>query len=657
MACTAGLALVCSLVFARNAVVPDPLDKLRQRQVGQRTIYEGSWWFPRGGPYILGFDSPAGDATLAINGRVIARGRGLRKARVVYPPGAVAVKLEAPDGARLLWHPPGRRGPLEYVPPTSLTSAPPTSAQFGSWVGASPRDGGFALAIVLVMALALGYVFRGALGRVDKRTWLAVLAIFAVALAIRLWDLGGAGQTWDEDVNWSAGRNYVTNLLSLDFSEDAWRWNYQHPPVMKYVAGIGAQFADGYGPARALSAMMVALACAFLIPIGKRLLSLRAGILAGLIAALTPHVIAHSKVVGHEAPTMLLWVIGIWLAITAHDRPDTETTADRARALKWRMAAIGLVFGLAVFSRFVNALMAPALGALLLLFAPPVMRKKTILYGFTIIPVVAVVVGYAIWPLLWPAPIEHLAAAWDKLKKPHGLEPFFGEMTSDPSRIYFLVYLLVTAPVGILALAGVGFFRRQRATLAIAIWIAAPLLVLFSPVRQDGVRYIMPSLLALAMAAAAGVELIVRRFPDHKRHRIFVIGSALAGLYLAITCARIHPYYLDYYGEHVGGPSTVAKHRWFEIAWWGEGLWPAIAYINEHADEGARVHKRCVAPSHLAWLRADLWAREASRMQAADWILIYAPATRRCKPPPDFQLAFETEAQGAPLARVYRRPD
>ena len=70
-------------------------------------------------------------------------------------------------------------------------------------------------------------------------------------------DLGGAGQTWDEDVNWAAGRNYVTNLLDGDFSVLAWRWNYEHPPVMKILAGIGAQLADGFGPARALSALWV----------------------------------------------------------------------------------------------------------------------------------------------------------------------------------------------------------------------------------------------------------------------------------------------------------------------------------------------------------------------------------------------------------------
>ncbi|HET6612218.1 MAG TPA: glycosyltransferase family 39 protein, partial [Kofleriaceae bacterium] len=468
----------------------------------------------------------------------------------------------------------------------------------------------------------------------------------------------GAGQTWDEDVNWSAGRNYITNLLSLDFSEGAWRWNFQHPPIMKYVAGLGAQLADGYGPARALSAMIVAAACALLVPIGRRLRSLPTGVLAGMIAALSPHIIAHGKVVGHEAPTLLWWALGVWLAITAH-RPQSEPFIDRQRALIGRMFVIGLVFGLAVFSRFVNALMAPALGCLLLLYAPPDMRKRTVIAGLVIIPVVACVIGYVTWPLLWHGPIDHLIAAWHKLKKPHGGEPFLGPFTDAPSRIYFVVYLVVTAPAGILALAGAGLARRNRTTVALLIWMAAPLLVCLSPVRQDGVRYIMPSLLALAMAAALGLELmatwLARRQSDAVRRRVLAGAGALVAIYLAITCARIHPYYLDYYNELVGGPATVARHRWFEIAWWGEGLSPAIDYLNEHAEAGARVHKRCVAPSHLAWLRTDLWATEASTMRAADWILIYAPATGRCTPPADFQLAFETEVEGAPLAQVYRR--
>ena len=60
-----------------------------------------------------------------------------------------------------------------------------------------------------------------------------------------------------------------------------WCSPYQHPPVSKYAAGIGAQLADGYGPARAVSALLVALACGLLVFVGRRLFSLRVGVLAG----------------------------------------------------------------------------------------------------------------------------------------------------------------------------------------------------------------------------------------------------------------------------------------------------------------------------------------------------------------------------------------
>jgi hypothetical protein len=200
---------------------------------------------------------------------------------------------------------------------------------------------------------------------------------------------------------------------------------------------------------------------------------------------------------------------------------------------------------------------------------------------------------------------------------------------------------------------------RERASAALLLWLVAPLLVLVSPVRQDGVRYIMPSLLALAMAAAAGLELAVTvacRGRWARLHRRVFGGAAvaLAG-YLAVVCARIHPYYLDYYGEQVGGPSRVASDRLFEIAWWGEGLADALAYLNREAEPGARVHKRCVLPSHLAWLRGDLWAHEVADPRRADWILVYQPHAGRCPVPDDAELAYEVTAMDAPLARVYRR--
>lgn len=683
------LVLLAALWMVRNALADSPLERLArvQGEGGHGQAWQGSIYFPRGGPYILGFESPNGQAALFIDGKRVIAGQGQTSTRVLYEAGIKAIRFEAPEGGRLLWHPPGRRGPLEYVPASSLAPDPPERARFGRWAGASPLDGLVSVLAVLIVAGACAYIWRGSLASVNRRELVWVLGTALLALAVRLHDLGAAGQTWDEDVNWSAGRNYVTNWLSLDFSASSWEWNYEHPPVMKYVAGIGAQWADGYGPARALSALMIAIACGIMVAIGRRLYGLRVGVLAGLVAGLSPHLIGHGKVVGHEAPTVLLWALAVWLCLRAHDglshgSPDglvhdpadhsmkgsgvSETAdPDAARRLAWRMAGIGVVFGLAVSSRFVNALMAPLIGGILLVRAPAGQRKRTLVLGLLIIAPVAALVGMAVWPRLWSEPITHLQEAWEKLRKPHSPEPFFGTITSTPPRHYFLVYLAATAPLGVLmgVLAFVARIvawqgRERTTSIIVLLWLAVPLLAALSPVRQDGVRYIMPSLLALALMCAAGVDFLASLVARMRTSRSSTwvragLGMALV-LYLGVVNARIHPYYLDYYGEHMGGPERVAKKRLLEVAWWGEGLAQAIEYVNRHAPPRARVHKQCVEPGHLAWLRADLFEAEARLVHEADWILVYQPSWRTCPLPNGARLVHEVAAQGAPLAHVYR---
>lgn len=650
-------AAIGALLLLRNLIVPAPLDVLDAGRDGDRNVHQGSWYFPRGGPYVLGFESPGGPASLAIDGAVVASGAGEVLERHVYAePGARAVRFEAPPGARLLWHPPGRRGDPEYVPPSSLSPEPPDAARFPAWVGASPVDGGIAIAIVLILAALTGYLARHALRRIDRRAALAAAAVFLVALAVRLVGLGDQGQTWDEDANWSAGRNYVTNLLSLDFSASSWRWNLEHPPLMKYLAGIGAQLADGYGPARAISALLMAAACAMLVPLGRRLLSPAVGILAGLFAAFTPHLVGHGQIVGHEAPSALLWTVALYLALRAHDPSDRPDP----RRLERRLLVLGVVVGLAISERFVNGLLAPLLGVVLLLEAPPEARRRTLVLGLTLVPLVVLATAFLLWPRLWSAPIAHLGSALGVLTSSPSIEPFLGAITETPGRSYFLVYLVATAPLGLLAAAAIWPLRvvrlRERGSLYLALWLLVPLLVLLSPVRRDGVRYILPALLALDVAAAAGLAYAAAalgRWVGGRRRATWAAGVALTG-YLAVVCARIQPYYLDYYGEHVGGPARVAERRALEIAWWGEGVAEAVAYLNRHAAPGARVHKRCVWPSHLTWLRGDLWAAEVQDPARAEWILVYQPTWMPCPLPPGAELAHEVSAGGAPLARVYR---
>ena len=228
-----------------------------------------------------------------------------------------------------------------------------------------------------------------------------------------------------------------------------------------------------------------------------------------------------------------------------------------------------------------------------------------------------------------------------------------------PAPHYFLVYLFATLPVGVLAgvIAWIGRTmamprRVDTTSLIVAAWFVIPLAVAFSPVRQDGVRYVMPCVLALALMAAAGLDWLAggsaspRAFP--------AIGGALV-IYLAITLVRVHPYYLDYFGEQVGGAGTVAAHDWFETAWWGEGVDRAVAYVNEHAAPGARVYRDCIEPAHLAWFREDLWTPMTPNPREAAWIVSYAPASHRCGIPPDARKVYEVTRGDLVLAAVYQR--
>ena len=655
------LAVIVLALVARASCSPLPLERLAAAPAapgdppGAR-VFTGSIHLPRGGPYIIGVQSPT-TAVLEVGGRRVTttrtRDRDWKSERFVFEAGVAPIRVVGPPGTRLLWHPPGRRGDLEYVPASSLSPAPPERARF-EHPGAARADAAAAWAVVLAIAGAICFTLRARIAAIPGAVLLGAGLVFALALAVRLYDLGGAGQTWDEDTYWSSGRDYVQNLVRGDASDGAWVWNFEHPPVSKYLAGLGGLWHDGFGGARAVSALVMALACATLVAIGARLDRVATGVAAGVVAALTPHLVGHGQVVGHEAPTALAWALALWTSLRIWDGG-----AVTFRAVAPRLIVVGVVLGVAIMIRYVNVLMAPAIGATMLLRAPAGVRLKAIGWGLAVIPVVAVLTAILLWPRLWSSPLVHLSSSWAKLKGVHSDEPFLGRITNTPPRWYFVVYLGATAPVGVLLAAGGGIVAWARASerrvaLAVAlIWLVVPFGVMFSPVRQDGIRYIIPSLLVLALLAGAGVAALGARLARGGRTRFVAWPVAAVAVYLTITCARIHPFYLDYYGEHVGGTAAVARSKRFEVAWWGEGLEHAIAYVNRHAARGDRVHRSCVEPNHLTWFRGDLWEPIAD-LRAAHWIVHYQPSWRPCPIPPGATRVYSVWAQGAPLVHVYR---
>jgi len=651
------IAIAVALLIVRAGLHTPPLDRLASAAAEPgdppgAVVHAGSIFVARGGPVIIGFQSPTA-ARLTFAGHEL-RGEGVVKQRLVVVHGATAIRFAAPPGARLVWSPVGRRGDPEYVPASSLSPAPPDRAVFEA-PGTALLDGAIGLGLLATVVVTLCVLARRRLAAVSRGTWLAMALVLAAGVAVRWIDLGGAGPTWDEDVNWAAGRNYVTNALALDFDPASWQWNFEHPPIMKLLDGIGAQLADGYGPARAMSAIWIALGCALLVPIGARLFRLRVGVLAALLATLLPPMVAHGKVVGHESPTVLWWSLAILLALGVHDylSPDDRKALATLRA---RLAWVGVAIGIAIASRFVNGLVGVLCAAIVVVQAPPRWRRDTQIWAAILLPSAAAVVFYAVWPRLWAHPFAALFESLHKLQTTHFPEPFLGTMTNDPGLHYFAVYLFATLPVGILAAVIVGGVRlgraRNRSALIVACWLAVPLAAAFSPVRQDGVRYVMPCLPALAMIAAVGIEQLATW--ARTRHA-FAALAAVVVAYLGHTLVRIHPYYLDYFGEQVGGAGTVAARKWFETAWWGEGLDRALAYVDTHAAANALVDRRCILPSHLAWVREDLWTTPA-RPTDAGWIVTYASATQPCALPRDARPVFTVTADGAVLATVYARP-
>ncbi|MBA3539888.1 MAG: glycosyltransferase family 39 protein [Deltaproteobacteria bacterium] len=658
------VAIIVALFALRAGLHDEPLERLAPTtRVAadplEAQVLVGSLDIARGGPVVIGFQAD-GPVRLVVGTREIHNNNRfeLVRERIVLPRGPIAIRLAAAPSAhvRLLWNPVGRRGDPEYLPASSLSPEHPELATFTN-SGAAPLDGAVAFGI-LVTLIGAGLVFaRRRLAAVSRTTWIAMAAVFAVGIGVRLVGGFAFGQTWDEDVNWAAGRNYITNLVGLDFSHRSWTWNFEHPPVMKYLEGIGAQFEDGFGVARALSAVWSSLGCALLVPIGTRLFRPRVGILAASIATLLPPLVAHGQIVGHEWPTVLWWTLGITLALGVLDYLASD---DRIalRQVRVRLVWVGAVVGLAIASRFVNGLLGPLVAAIILVQTPARWRRATLTWGAILLPLAAILTFYLLWPRLWTNPVGALAESIKKLDTIHPKEPFLGVLTNHPGPHYFIVYLFATLPLGVLLTIPTFLWRaiaertKPRSLLVVALWFVVPLLVVISPVRQDGVRYVMPCVVALAMIAAAGLDHLATQLERFTRHAFTALGVVLLA-YLAIVLARIHPYYLDYFGEHTGGAGVVAERRLFETAWWGEGVDRAVDYVNAHAAPNARVHRNCIAPAHLAWFREDLWTPMVTDAKQAAWIVAYSTAA--CPIPADAREVYRVTIDGMTLATVYQR--
>lgn len=655
-------------------------------------VWTGTIVIPRTGTYTFYTKSDDG-SWLLIDGRTVVNNGGRhalerRQGDVTLErgPHAISVRYFNDGGGgilRLFWSPPGRAGIPERIPPTLLFPIDPQGVDVSRAHATPPRDLWAAAGVFLVLGLVVlvatrRFVLRWLRGLVERpaaRLDLALfLALFAAALAIRLWDLSAAGQTWDEDVYWSTARNMIDNVLNGDLRSGSWKWNVEHPPVAKWIYTLGTLASWDFGAARALSAVVGALTCAFLFVVGRDLISRRVGVGAALLCAVLPHVIAHSKVVGLEAPSGLLFTLSIW----AFHRGLRRTGND-----PWQVLAAVLV-GLTLSVRLTNLTVLFVIVLLWLLRDGRrcvQTRRVDMSLTLALTPVVILLTMVAVNPYLWKNPIMHFGELLGSRGTDTYTEFFLGKETTEPPPTYFLIYFAVTTPVAVLGASVLGLLRfglaRQTASavppgedgprwprwvqrvgvgqVTVLAWFVIPFVMLLSPVVQDGVRYIYPALIASCVVAAAGIDWLVgllgARLSGRLRAALTHVAVAAAVVATGTSAVRIHPYYLDYYNVLSGGPQKVARERLFEIAWWGEGLAEAVDHLNRVAARNATVRFKA-NPTHVVQPRPDLVLVHHDH---PDYIVYNRLGTSELKNKQDYRLIYTVSARGAALAEVYQR--
>jgi 4-amino-4-deoxy-L-arabinose transferase-like glycosyltransferase len=455
--------------------------------------------------------------------------------------------------------------------------------------------------------------------------------VFVLALGMRSWRFGEFGQTWDEDCYWSAGRNYLVNVARLDLRPESWAWNDEHPPVAKYLAGLGALWTDGYDAARAVEAVLGAATCAVVYLLGRDLFSRRVGVAAGLLYAFLPPAVAHSQITGLETPSTFFSTLAFWAFV------------------RRRFLLAGLAGGLATASRFIAGLVFAAMAAAALAQPP---RGRRAWLSLAVSPLLGMATLVAVWPRLWVlGPMSGLGSSLGKLNVQHHPEWFLGQLVQAAvPKAYFFAYFAAAATPAVLLGLALCWLRRDRATLVCLAFLLAPFLLAFSPVVQNGVRYILPVMAPATLLAASGLEAAARRV----RWRLApAVVLAVAVASAAIACIRVAPYPLDYYNVLFGGPRAAFEKRRFLIGWWGEGIAAAVRRLNATAPPGSAVYVN-VYPGHVVWLREDL--RVVTSPAEAAYALVNHFQYER--PPAGFREVFREEAaRGVPLAAVYERAD
>lgn len=409
----------------------------------------------------------------------------------------------------------------------------------------------------------------------------------------------------------------------------------------------------------------------------RRLVSPRIALVAALLWATDPFVIAFSRVLHVDA-----------LAATF------STLCLLAACCYWHhRGGIGFLFlsaicgALAILSKWPALAVTPIIAAIALVTSTrnPHPRWWLRFQPLLIWGVICAVASFLIWPVFWSSPVEAYRALHFAVfglgDEPHELGNFFlGRLDPAPGLLFyplaFIMRLTPWAMVGLILLPLAWRWDRRlavsRRDLLILLGYSVAFMIAMSIFPKKFNRYLIPIFPAVDIMAAAGLvwgttavgNAVQRlRWPTQFNLGRFIGPGLLVAITLVATlnAGNWYKYGIAYFNPVFGG-AKMGAHLF--LVGWGEGLDQAAAWLNQQPDiTSVTVESNLLAPLQF-YLKPGAQAIQTPVLPPnAGYVVVYVRWIQGSDPPRPFDQFWRhatplhvVQIHGVDYAWIYQVP-
>lgn len=498
--------------------------------------------------------------------------------------------------------------------------------------------------------------------------------IFLLSFIIQSIDLNAEGRTWDEQFKTDTGILALHNIASGKFLYSDWAVGFEHPPFAKYIYGLtflpelrtidpknvsqdeykylmeGNYYAGirnglikvqpyDFTLPRMLSVFLNAATISLVFIIGYLIFrNIGTSIIAAGALLFTPRFVAMGRLMTYESISgfivSLLFLIFI---------------VNKKRYAKFSfILTIGLLLGALLWTRYNNiSVFITYVGwSLICLMFQEKRDWGAPIFHIILSFFIAGIIGFIVWPFLW-------------IDFPRGI---IATVLEHRTRAIFFSYyhvrsLLETTPIIFLIAGAIGMgialLHRTEERLSLVWWfISTCIFFVFFSSPGGGTRYMYVVYPSGALLVALGFDWIIKKI-QNTRKTLFYLLFVIYGI---TTLTSIHPYYLDYYNEFVGGVKGAAEKK-REVGWWGEGQREAGMWLKNNAFRQAKIGF-IVTPKYVfPRVRSDvILLPYGEQIGKADYVVITANDLKLFnKIEGKWENVHVVRVQGVPLIYIKKR--